>query len=163
MASKKQQQQEEQMRREDVLDDRLFEALEVLRMPTKWVIDRATGCIKTVYPVPVFKGLNVVGVSYKDNQATILPDELFDRLVTLEDEIDSIVSTAKATKVQPAKSNKQGSKRGRPCKYSEEDIKEWVELTTAGLSFGQVATIYKTNANVVSYHMNKYKKAQEVQ
>ncbi|WP_066047053.1 hypothetical protein [Robertmurraya korlensis] len=142
---------EEQLRKEDMYDVHLWKALEILKMPTKLGIDKDNNFV-ILYPVPLFKSYRVSGVEYKTNQAFILPDVLFDRLAENEDVIEAINKKRKRTTKAP-------DKKGRPSKYTEDDIVKWIEMLGAGMTYGQVATEVKTNANTIAYHVNKYKKA----
>jgi hypothetical protein len=73
---------------EEVLDDKLFNILEVLRKPIKWSIDK-DGNIIEIFPHPVLNKQNeVIGIEYKKERAYLLPDELFDRYCSLQDDIE---------------------------------------------------------------------------
>jgi hypothetical protein len=75
---------------EDVLDEKIWAILEVLRMPVKWGIDKEDNII-TLYPHPVLDDTNkVIAVQYKPSRAYLFPDELFDRYCALLDEIEAV-------------------------------------------------------------------------
>ncbi|WP_182006113.1 helix-turn-helix domain-containing protein [Priestia aryabhattai] len=187
---------EEQMRHEDLLDNRLYEALEVMEMPTKWGMNRE-GDFTELFPCPVFKDGRVSGIEYRTTKAVELPEELLERLCLLEDEIEGVVTqpTNSPNKFTPEdavkmlelreqgvtyreigeminvsintvknyvkkhkKNNNKVAKRGRPVKYPEAMIKEWVQLKDSGMVCREIAEKYNTTTGMVQSRISQYRK-----
>jgi len=142
-------QEEEQQRKEDALDNQLFEALEIMRKPTKLGINKDNKFVE-LYPVPVFKGHYVTGVKYRTTKAVELPDELFERLCILEDEIEALSPKSEAEKAP------KGDTIGRPVKYAPEEVAEWVQLREQGLTYGEIAEATGATKSSVSNYLRKY-------
>jgi predicted transcriptional regulator len=144
-------QQEEQMRKEDALDLLLYRALEAMRKPIKLGMDK-DGQFVELYPVPVFSGNKVKAVEYKTSQAVELPDDLFERLCILEDEIEKKAPKAKKVKASDKET------RGRKPKHTENEALHWVELKEQGFSYGEIAELTGANKTSVANYIRKYNK-----
>ncbi|MGE6609998.1 hypothetical protein ACQKFG_05670 [Peribacillus sp. NPDC076916] len=141
-------QREEQIRYENYLDDLLYKAMEALRTPEKLGLN-LNGEFVRLFPNPVFAGNHIKKIEYKPTQAVQLPDELFERLCILEDEIDS--HAPKAKKDKPTKERKT-------AKYNPEDIVKWIEMREKGFSYGQIAKQFGANQSTVSNYIRKHYK-----
>ncbi|KGP71515.1 hypothetical protein N782_18515 [Pontibacillus yanchengensis Y32] len=137
--------------KEDDLDLLLFDVLEILQeTPAQWTVDKDNN-IYTVYPHPVVSNGRVTGVEYKTHKSYYFEDtELFDRYIVLQNDI------AKASK----KKNGSGG-RGRPSKFSAEQVAEWAKLKDQGYSYKTIAESNDVYATTIGSYVRKYKKKQQ--
>lgn len=140
-----------QIRHEDMLDNRLFEVLEVANMPEKFGVTKDNEII-TLYPVPIFKGIRVIRVEYQTNKSFVLPEALLERICILEDEIEAV------NKEMEKKAPKNPAPKGRPSKFIPEDAVKMLELKEQGLSYKEIAEMFGTTAITVSNYMRKHNK-----
>lgn len=145
--TEKKQLAEAQMRHEDLLDNRLYEALEVMAQPTKWGMNRE-GNFTELYPCPVFKDGRVSGVEYRTNKAVELPEELLERLCILEDELEALAPKVKAPKQSV----------GRPAKFSPEDALVLLQLREDGVTYSELAEMFGVSGTTVTNYLKKYKR-----
>lgn len=138
--------------REDELDLLLFDVLEILQeTPTKWAVDKSNN-LYLVYPHPVVSNGRITGVEYKAHRSYYFEDaELFERYIALQEDI------AKAN----SKSDRRGTGRGRPSKYSTEKIAEWVKLKEQGYSYKSISKSIQINETTVGRYVRKYKQDQQ--
>ncbi|RSK27466.1 hypothetical protein EJF36_11540 [Bacillus sp. HMF5848] len=128
---------------QDNMDNIIFDVLQTLKdTPNKWAINQ-DGFISIVYPHPVVKGRQVVGIGYKHHKNYFFEDaDLFDAYCRLQDEIEE--------------ANKPKKKRGRkPKKYSPEMLQEWIDMRQSGAKFAEIAKQYGVSVGVVNYQVNK--------
>ncbi len=143
----KEQEQEIVRSREDTLDVRLFEVMEIVKMPEKWSVDSRHNII-TVYPHPVItREGRVKGVEYmstKFSLSTQLPHVLAERYSKLQKDIAETYKT----------------RYGKHSMY----IDDWLELVSQGYKLKQIAELYNIKStavsNSLSYHVREqYEKA----
>ena len=136
--------------REDELDLLLFDVLEILQeTPTKWAVDKDNN-LYVVYPHPVISNDRLTGVEYKAHENYYFEDpELFERYIALQEDI------AKADK------KKKASGRGRPPKFSPEQIAEWARLKDQGYSYKEIAESTNVANNTIGRYVRKYKQEQQ--
>ncbi|WP_349346273.1 HTH domain-containing protein [Priestia megaterium] len=147
--TEKKQLAEEQMRHEDMLDNRMYDALQVMAQPTKWGMDRE-GNFTELYPCPVFQNGRVSGVEYRTTKAVELPEELLERLCILEDEIEALAPKVKAPKGV-----------GRPSKFSSEDSVKMLELRKQGVTYTELGEMFGVSGTTVSNYIRKHNRKQK--
>ncbi|MGP4068367.1 transposase [Halobacillus sp. B29] len=137
--------------REDELDLLLFDVLEILQeTPTKWTVDKDNN-LYVVYPHPVISNDRITGVEYKPHKNYYFEDaELFDRYIALQNAI-----------VKKSKKKKVSGGRGRPSKFSTEQIAEWAKLKDQGYRYKDIAEITDVHATTIGSYVRKYKKEQK--
>lgn len=155
MAKKVSNAKQEQIRLEDGLDNRLYEALEVMAKPVKLGMDKDNNFV-TLYPLPVFKGTKVIRTEYKTTKAVELPEELFERLCILEDEIEALAPKKRGRKPMDATT----ADVCRPYKYTPETIQKWFELREQGLSYKEIAEATGAKHSTVGNYIKKYNRKQ---
>ncbi|MBU8690575.1 helix-turn-helix domain-containing protein [Priestia megaterium] len=148
--TEKKQQAEAQMRHEDLLDNRLYDALQVMSKPAKWGMNK-DGSFTELYPCPVFKDGRVSGVEYRTNKAVELPEELLERLCILEDELEALAPKVKAPK----------QIKGRPAKFSHEDATKMIELREQGVTYSELAEMFGVSGTTVSNYIRKQNRKQK--
>ncbi|WP_079709885.1 hypothetical protein [Paraliobacillus ryukyuensis] len=129
---------------QDKMDNLLFDVLQTLKdTPNKWTINQ-DGSITVIYPHPIVRGRQVVGIEYKHHNNYYFEDaELFEAYCRLQDEI---------AEAKP-------KKRGRKAKhYPSELVKEWTDLRQSGVKYTEIAKQFGVSVGVIRYQVTKAKK-----
>ena len=126
------------------MDEVLFECLDILKGNSKMRLT-SNGKITEVYPVPVFSkiqggGFYIKGVVYEPFQSVVLPEPIFQRLIYWED----LATTAPEVL------------KGRPLKYTSEEIQEWVRLKQSGLKLMAISELTGVKQVIISKQIKRY-------
>ncbi|GLY12511.1 hypothetical protein [Pseudobacillus badius] len=136
---------------DEVLDEKLFRVLEILEMPTKWVITQQRE-IKEVYPHPVLnEEHDVIGIQYKLNRSYLLPELLFKRYELLVSDIQRIEGAYKQTESNNNKKVKE--KKANQLMYV------WLQEYEAGHTITSIADEYGYSSPTVSKYIKLAREA----
>jgi hypothetical protein len=134
MTTKAKREQEIVERAQDRLDNVYFQCVEIMRMPSKWAIDKNNNIIP-VYPHPVVKreGYRVERIEYLPYKSFYLPDVLMQRHYYWQE---------------------QTSRNATPP--TKEDAIKWSKMRQSGMTYSKIAEQAGVKPHTVSYYIKKY-------
>lgn len=154
----KESQAEAEILYENMLDDKLFNFMEVLEYPSKWKVDVDGITLIDVYPHPVFdKSYNVKKVIYKPYKYQIkaqLPKPLLERHTKLMMDIELASN--------PNGRGKYKKTRKKHVRVTEDMKKEMIRLYQAGINSKDIASYMGVSDTTAKLYINEHKKEVQV-
>ncbi|MBC2392012.1 helix-turn-helix domain-containing protein [Listeria booriae] len=138
---------------EDRLDDELFKALEIMKLPPKLFITWDHNFVD-YYAVPIFEGNYVVGMKWQADKHALIPVGLLTRLAVLEDAIEAVEGKRKRKR---KKKKPTSGRRGRKSAFSPEKIVQILQMKEQGMKICEIANVFGVNHNTVSRYIKQHK------